>query len=82
MLVGEVDGMHVRDILVDTGAARTMVHMALVSEEKLLGREVSIRCAHGDSVRYPLQGDGERKERALLLGCDSVRNTWSPPGLQ
>ena len=37
VLEGEVDGALVRDILVDTGAAKTMVRKGLVSEEKLMG---------------------------------------------
>ena len=56
VIEGEVDGVHVANILVDTGAARTMVHKNLVPEAKLMGQDshVSIRCAHGDSVEYPL----------------------------
>ena len=36
VIEGEVDGVHVADILVDTGAARTMVHKNLVLEAKLM----------------------------------------------
>ncbi len=56
VIEGEVDGVHAQDILVDMGSAKMMVCKGLVSGEKLMGKEfgVSIRCAHGDSVRYPL----------------------------
>ena len=39
----------------DTGCSRTLVRRDLVSEESLLaGEAVAIRCAHGDTVLYPL----------------------------
>ena len=36
VIEGEMNGMHVRDVLVDTGAARTVVHRSLVADEKLV----------------------------------------------
>ena len=56
VIEGVVDGVPVQDILVDTGAAKTMVYKDLVSKENMMGKEseISIRCAHGDSVKYPL----------------------------
>ena len=56
MIEGEVDGVPVQDILVDSGAAKMMVHKDLVSKEKMMRKEfeVSIQCAHRDSVAYPL----------------------------
>ena len=56
VIEGEVDGVHVQDILVDTGAARTMVHSGLVADEKLVeqGAHIFIRCAHGDLADYPV----------------------------
>ena len=56
LINGEVNGTAVRDILVDTGTNTTIVSKSLVSEEQLMGEEahVSIQCAHGDTVKYPL----------------------------
>ena len=42
------------DILLDTGATKTLVRRELVSEEDLLGGEITIRCARGGVVCYPL----------------------------
>ena len=51
---GTVEGMPV-EILLDTGSARTLVRRELVPKDKeLSGKSVVVRCAHGDSVRYPL----------------------------
>ena len=53
--VGLVEGREVKDIVLDTGCSKTIVHHSLVPEKKLVTREaVTIRCAHGDSVPYPL----------------------------
>ena len=52
---GKVEGREVTDILLDTGCSRTMVKRALIPEEKILdGEAVTVRCAHGDTVLYPL----------------------------
>ena len=52
---GLVEGQEVQDILLDTGCTRTMVHADLVPPEKILeGDTVTIKCAHGDIVLYPL----------------------------
>ena len=49
---GVVEGRSVGDILLDTGCSHTLVRQEL---EKLLeGESVAIRCAHGDTVLYPL----------------------------
>ena len=51
---GMVEGVPVQ-ILLDTGSARTLVRRDLVPEDKVLeGEAVVVRCAHGESVRYPL----------------------------
>ena len=50
---GTVDGK-VKDILLDTGCTRTLVHQKLIPREKKTSGEVIIRCAHGDEVSYPL----------------------------
>ena len=49
---GLVEGKSVGDILLDTGCSRTQ---RLVPEGELKkGNAVAIRCAHGDTVLYPL----------------------------
>ena len=41
--------------VLDTGCKRTMVRQDLVPQEKILEGDVAtIRCAHGDTVLYPL----------------------------
>ena len=53
--VGLVEGKPVKSILLDTGCSRTLVRKDLVPQHKLLhGEAVAIRCAHGDTVLYPL----------------------------
>ena len=50
-----VEGKPVDNILLDTGCSRTLVNQSLVPKEKLqAGEAVAIRCAHGDTVLYPL----------------------------
>ena len=45
----------VKDILLDTGCSRILVHQSLVPESKLKeGNVVAIRCTHGNTVLYPL----------------------------
>ena len=52
---GVVEGRHADNILLDTGCSRTLVRKELVPEEKILdGEAVAIRCAHDDTVLYPL----------------------------
>ena len=52
---GTVEGQNVDSILLDTGCSRTMVRQALVPQSKFLeGDAVTIKCAHGDTVLYPL----------------------------
>ena len=52
---GSVEGHAVKNILLDTGSYRTLVHRDLVPDHKMLkGEAVTIRCAHGDTVLYPL----------------------------
>ena len=52
---GTVEGNRVDGILLDTGCTRTLIHKNLVPPHKLLPDEaVAIRCAHGDTVLYPL----------------------------
>ena len=42
------------DIILDTGSARTIIRSDLVPEERKTGGEIPIRCAHGDTIIYPL----------------------------
>ena len=50
-----IEGTLVGDVLLDTGCTRTLVRRELVPEEKMLqGESVAVRCAHGDTVLYPL----------------------------
>ena len=52
---GVIEGQVVTDILLDTGSSRSLVRQELVSDETLLqGESVAIRCAHGDTVFYPV----------------------------
>ena len=42
-------------IVLDTGCSRTLVRSNLIPQDKVLeGEVVAIRCAHGDTVLYPL----------------------------
>ena len=52
---GVVEGQHVEQIVLDTGCKRTMVRDNLVPSDKIIeGDAATIRCAHGDTVLYPL----------------------------
>ena len=51
---GNVNGVPVEDILLDTGATRTLVREDLVPTRSRVDGKVTILCAHGDSVTYPL----------------------------
>lgn len=52
---GTVEGTKVQDILLDTGCSRTMIRKGLVPPSKWLpDQAVTIRCAHGDTMVYPL----------------------------
>ena len=52
---GTVNGQSAKNIMLDTGCSRTMVHRNLVSEAQILdGESAVVRCAHGDSVLYPM----------------------------
>ena len=83
---GLVEGKKVNKILLDTGCSRTMIHKSWVPPHKLKeGDAVTIRCAHGDTVLYPLadvnmEVDGlpitveaavsDTLQAAVLLGTD------------
>ena len=66
-----LDGRQVEGILLDTGCARTMVRKDLVSAGKIMmGDVVTIRCAHGDTVLYPLA--------AVELEVDGLKMSVEP----
>ena len=79
---GLVEGKKVNKILLDTGCSRNMVHKTWVPPHNLKeGNAVTIRCAHGDTVLYPLAdvnmevitveaAVSETLPAALLLGTD------------
>ena len=51
---GTINGIFCKDILVDTGANKTLVRGDLVQPADVTDKSVTIHCAHGDSVSYPL----------------------------
>ena len=52
---GTVEGQFVQEIVLDTACKRTMVRQELVPPEKIIKGDVAtIRCAHRDTVLYPL----------------------------
>jgi transposase InsO family protein len=51
---GFIEGQPVNKIVLDTGCSQSMVRQELVPEKQLTGEAVTIRCAHGDVVLYPL----------------------------
>ena len=52
--VGTIEGTLVHDILLNTGYYQTLKRKELVPVERMIVREVPIRCAHGDVHMYPL----------------------------
>ena len=88
---GAVEGQAVEDVLLDTGCSRTLVRRDLVPENKRLDGSVAIRCAHGDTVEYPLAtvdisigdqkftveaGVADALPASVLLGTD-IPTWWS-----
>ena len=51
---GAVEETPVEGVVLDTGAAKTMIHRDLVPVEKVSRETVDIQCAHGDSVTCPI----------------------------
>ena len=52
---GVVEGQLVNDTALDTGCSRTLVRSDLSREKDFSGGEaVTVQCAHGDVVTYPL----------------------------
>ena len=51
---GTVEGKPIDRVLLDTGAATTLIHLDLVPEDKMLPHTIDIRCTHGDVTCYPM----------------------------
>ena len=51
---GTINGVYSKDIVVDTGAGKTLVRGDLVTPDDIIDGEVTIQCAHGDAITYPL----------------------------
>ena len=51
---GTINGAYCKDIVVHTGASKTLVRSDLVTQDDILEGVVNIQCAHGDIVSYPL----------------------------
>eukprot|EP00731_Ephydatia_muelleri_P007554 Em0003g1802a len=51
---GWVNDRWVKDIVLDTGAAKTMIRGDLVTEEDMVGSSIIVKCAHGDEIAYPV----------------------------
>ena len=49
-----VNGLPADDIILDTGCSQTLVHSRFVSDSDLLEDQIELRCAHGDSIAYPI----------------------------
>ena len=49
---GTVGKVPLADILLDTGATRTLEQVDLIQPEQRVEGKVTIRCAHGDTVTY------------------------------
>ena len=47
--------MATQEILLDTGCSQSLVRREFVLAERILdGEAVAIRCAHGDTILYPM----------------------------
>lgn len=50
-----MEGTEVKDVVLDTGCARILIHRRLVPDDKMIpGEATTLWCAHGDTVLYPL----------------------------
>ena len=74
---GTVNRVYCPDIVVDTGATQTLVHKRLVCIDDVLDGEVDIKCAHDNTVSYPLAGVkiemGGRANCRCLVDSTSIR---------
>ena len=64
---GVVEGQFVNDIVLDTGFSRTLVRSDLVGKENCKpGEKVTVQCAHGDIVTYPISSVELEVQRRVL----------------
>ena len=62
--------------MLDTGCTRTMVRGDLVSKDKILeGKSAVVRCAHGDTVLYPLTQVCMEVDRCVINTVAAVSDT-------
>ena len=78
---GSVEGKAVTDILLDTGCSKTLVRKNLILDNKLLeGDAVTIRCAHGDTVLYPL-AEVEMEVEGVPIKVEAAISETLPVGV-
>lgn len=76
---GTVEGTNVRDILLDTGSSRTMIRKDLVPPTKWLpDQAVTIQCAHGDTVVYPLASVVELTVEGIPIKVEAALSDTLP----
>ena len=73
-----MEGKPVSNLILDTGATRTLVRSDLLPPSIRMEGEVTIRCAHGDAVTYPLAVSTGSKEFLVRAG---ISNTLPVPVL-
>ena len=66
---GFVNGLPADDIILDTGCSQTLVHSRFVSDAELLEDQIELRCAHGDSIAYPIAKVSESKIIMYVRAC-------------
>ena len=62
-----MDGTCVEDIILDTGSSRTLIRADIVHTEKPVEGEISICCAHGDIITYPIAKVEIEMKRVLWI---------------
>ena len=73
---GTVEGKTVKDIQLDTGCSRTVVRSDLIDKKKIVdGETITIQCAHGDTVSYPLAEVELQVEGRLITVEAAVSDT-------
>ena len=74
---GKVEGKLVADIILDTGCTKSLVRSDLVPTEAVTGssQAVTIRCAHGDTVLYPLATISVEVDGLCFSVCAAVSDT-------
>lgn len=64
----------VADTVLDTGCTRTLVHDRLVPVGQRTKGAITIQCAHGDEVTYPIA------EVEILMSGHMLKVEWGSPG--